>query len=125
MSSARVFIAGSDAPEEISGADVVVVEAAAGAEWAEKIRVRAPNAVVVVVGGSPQPVCEGTLFPRGRIIGVASDADASAVVDAVVNDLDKEIEAVVRCEGERGIEGQFAPVPVRVGARGISEIVEN
>ena len=42
----------------------------------------------------------------------------------VVNDRDREFEAIVRCEGERGIEGEFAPVPVRIGARGIAEIVE-
>lgn len=124
MRQARVFSAGRDAPDEISGADVVVVVASDGDRWAEQIRDRAPNAVVVVVGGSPQAVCEVTLFPRARIIGVADDTEAEAVVDAIVNDRGKEFESVVRCEGERGIEAEFARVPVRIGSRGVIEIVE-
>ena len=125
MRSARVFVAGRDEPDEISGADVVVVAANASDDVIDDIRRRAPNAVVVVVGDSPHNVCEGTLFPRARIIGVASEAEAEVVVDAVVNDLDKEVESVVRCEGERGIEGEFARVPVRIGASGVREIIEN
>ena len=124
MATARVFVAGTDAPEEVSGADVVVVAAEQSNEWAERVRVRAPNAVVVVVGESPVIMCEGTLFPRSRIIGVTSDDDARAVVDAVLNDLDKEMEVIVRCVGERGIEDDFVRAPVRVGASGIREIVE-
>src|SRR5436190_821407 len=77
----------------------------------------------VVVVGSPEAVCEATLFPRARIIGVTDQQEADAVVDAVVNDLGKEFDAVVRCEGERGIDGEFARVPVRVGRTGISEIL--
>jgi malate/lactate dehydrogenase len=124
MRRARVWTAGRDAPDDISGADVVVVEAADGEQLAESIRDRAPNAVVVVVGGSPQQICEATLFPRARIIGVANEQEAGNVVDAVVNDADKEFEAVVRCQGERGLEDEFARVPVRIGARGVQEIVE-
>ena len=124
MRHARVFRAGRDSPDEISGADVVVVAASGHDEWGERIRVRAPNSVVVVVGGSPQAICEATLFPRARIIGVQEEVQADAVVEAVVNDLEEEFDAVVRCEGERGIEGEFARVPVRVGARGIRAIVE-
>jgi hypothetical protein len=125
MAVARVFDA-RDAgnPEEISGADVVVVHADAGDEWAERIRVRAPNAVVIVVGGSPQAICEATLFPRARILGVEEGA-VGAVLDAIVNDRGARVESVVRCEGERGIESEFARVPVRVGARGVLEIVES
>src|SRR4051794_40493306 len=125
MGNPRVFVAGQDAPDEVSGADVVVVESAAGDEWAEKIRVRAPNAVVVVVGDSPQTICEGTLFPRARIIGVPDQASADAVVESVVNDLDEKFEVIARCEGERGIEGEFARVPVKVGRRGVIEIYED
>ena len=124
MRRARVFVAARDEPEEISGADVVVVNAGDGDGWAEQIRDRAPNSVVVVIGESPQTVCEVTLFPRARIIGVADENEADAVVDAVVNDLDKEFDSIVRCEGERGIEGEFARVPVKIGARGVIEIIE-
>ena len=125
MRRARVYVAGRDAPEEISGADVVVLSADDGPELAESIRDRAPNAVVVVIGDSPQLVCETTLFPRARIIGVADQAQADAVVDAVVNDLDKDFEAIVRCQGERGIDDEFARVPVKIGGDGIVEILES
>ena len=50
---------------------------------------------------------------------------ADAVIDAVVNDLDTLLESVVRCEGERGIDGEFARVPVKIGARGVIEILES
>jgi len=123
MRRARVVDLASGS-EEVSGADVVVVQENDSDKWAAEIRDRAPNSVVVVIG-SPQGFCEGTLFPRARIIGVASADDAAVVVDAVVNDLDKDVDAVVRCEGERGIDGDFARVPVRVGAGGIREIREN
>ena len=122
MRAARVFHAGRDDPEEISGADVVLVAAEGADEWGERIRVRAPSAVVVVVGGSPQPLCERTLFPRARVIGVDDEAAAQAVTDAVVGDSGLELECVVRCEGERGIEGEFARVPVRIDRRGVGEI---
>jgi hypothetical protein len=121
---ACVFVAGRDAPDEVSGADVVVVRAEDSDEWGEAVRDRAPNAVVVVVGGSPHQLCETTLFPRARIIGVADQAEADTVVDAVVNDRDVQLESVVRCQGERGIDDEFARVPVRIGARGVIEILE-
>jgi uncharacterized Rossmann fold enzyme len=125
MRRARVFVAGRDAPDEVSGADVVVVQADDSEEWGEVVRDRAPNSVVVVIGGSPETICQTTLFPRARIIGVGDQAEADVVIDAVVNDLDKQVESVVRCEGERGIEGEFARVPVKIGARGVIEIVES
>jgi malate/lactate dehydrogenase len=125
MRRARVVDLGSAAPDDVSGADVVVVSANDGDRWGRVIRDRAPDAVVVVVGGSPQALCEATLFPRARIIGVASADEAEAVVDAVVNDLDRELEVVARCEGERGIAGEFARVPVRVGGRGIVAILDD
>jgi hypothetical protein len=124
MRQARVFFAGRDEPDEVSGADVVVVAASDGDQWAETIRDRAPNSVVIVVGGSPHHVCETTLFPRARIIGVNDESEAGAVVEAIVNDLKQEFETIVRCQGERGIEDEFARVPVRIGAKGVIEIVE-
>ena len=112
------------APDEISGADIVVVASEHADRLAHDIRDRAPNAVVVVVGGSPHVVCELTLFPRARIVGVETDAEAAAVVDSVVYDRGAEFETIVRCQGERGIEDDFVRVPVRIGARGVIEIVE-
>jgi hypothetical protein len=109
--------------DEISGADVVVVAGPADGLF-DAIRDRAPNSVVVVVGESPQPACEATLFPRARILGVEA-GQVREVIDAIVFDRGAEFTAIARCEGERGIEGEFASVPVRIGERGILEIVES
>jgi hypothetical protein len=127
MRQARVFVTERDAgnPDEISGADVVVVAAADSEQWAEQVRDRAPNAVVVVVGGSPHVMCETTLFPRARIIGVEDQAQADAVVETIVAGEEREFETIVRCQGERGIDDEFARVPVRIGPRGVIEIVES
>ena len=123
MRTARVFFAGRDEPEDVSGADVVVVDAAASDAWGEVVRDRAPNSVVLVVGDSPQTMCETTLFPRARIIGVEAE-DVNAVIEAIVNDRGVEFQTIVRCQGERGLEDEFARVPVRIGARGVIEIVD-
>ena len=138
MSPRRVALAGASysnddaivvdfasAPDEVSGADVVVCRAEDGDKWGELVRDRAPNAVVVVVGDSPHEMCEATLFPRARIIGVKDDGDVGPVVDAVIYDRGEEFETIVRCQGERGLEDEFAKVPVRIGKRGVLEIIES
>jgi hypothetical protein len=117
---AEVVQAGSG--DDFSGAAVVVL-ADPGDQFFDAIRDRAPSAVVVVAGHSPQPVCEATLFPRARIIGV-DPADVQDVLDAIVLDRRDVFTAVARCEGERGIDKEFAQVPVRIGAGGIHEILE-
>jgi hypothetical protein len=125
MRQARVFVAGQDAPDDVSGADVVVVQSGDSDAWGEVIRDRAPNAVVVVVGGSPEVICQATLFPRARIVGVGDQAEADAVLEAIVHDREAEFESVIRCEGERGIDGEFARVPVRIGGRGVIAILDS
>jgi hypothetical protein len=137
MATRRVAVAGaeyanddvvvvdfSSAPEEVSGADVVVVRSEDGDKWGEVVRDRAPNAVVVVVGDSPHQMCEATLFPRARIIGVREDSEVGPVVDAVIYDRGDQFETIVRCQGERGLNDEFAEVPVRIGSRGVLEIIE-
>lgn len=137
MATRRVAVAGASysnddvvvvdfgsAPEEVSGADVVIVRAEDGDKWGDVVRDRAPNAVVIVIGDSPHEMCEATLFPRARIIGVQDDGEVAAVVDAVVYDRGAEFETIVRCQGERGLEDEFARVPVRIGKRGVLEIIE-
>jgi hypothetical protein len=114
----------TSAPEEVSGADVVVVRAEDGDRWGELVRDRAPNAVVVVIGESPHQMCETTLFPRARIIGVTDESEVAPVVDAVIYDRGERFETIVRCQGERGLEDEFARVPVRIGLRGVLEILE-
>jgi hypothetical protein len=110
--------------DELSGADVVVIGVSSDAAL-EAIRDRAPNAVVVVVGEPPQRACEATLFPRARIIGIEDGEELGAVVDSIVFDRGQTFTAVARCLGERGIEDDFASVPVRIGTRGIVEIVDS
>jgi hypothetical protein len=137
MATRRVAVAGAQysnddvfvvdfasAPDEVSGADVVIVRADDGAKWGELVRDRAPNAVVIVVGDSPHEMCEATLFPRARIIGVNDDSEVGPVVDAVIYDRRSEFKTIVRCQGERGLADEFARVPVRIGGRGVMEILE-
>ena len=115
----------ASAPDEVSGADVVVVRAEDGSKWGELVRDRAPNAVVIVVGDSPHEMCEATLFPRARFIGVQHDNEVAPVVDSVVYDRGEQLETIVRCQGERGLEDEFARVPVRIGGAGVLEIIES
>ena len=70
-------------------------------------------------------MCEATLFPRARIIGVNDDSEVAPLVDAVVYDRCTEFETIVRCQGERGLEDEFARVAVRIGAEGVQEIIES
>jgi hypothetical protein len=138
MATRRVAVAGAwysnddvvvvdfaSAPDEVSGADVVVVRAEDASKWGELVRDRAPNSVVIVVGNSPHEMCEATLFPRARIIGVLEANEVAPVVDAVVYDRGEQFETIVRCQGERGLEDEFARVPVRIGKAGVVEIIES
>lgn len=126
MRRPRVFDTERDGgqPDDVSGADVVVVPAEESGRWGALVRDRAPNAVVLVIGGTPHEMCEATLFPRARIIGVEERAQAEAIVATIASGEEREFETVVRCIGERGIDDDFARVPVRIGARGVVEIVE-
>jgi hypothetical protein len=113
------------AGEDLAGSDVVVL-AAPGNELFDDIRDRAPNAVVLTVGHSPQAVCEAVLFPRARLVGIDGDEPAVVdVVDAILLDRRQVFTCTVRCEGERGIKSEFAAVPVRLGAGGVQEIIED
>ena len=114
----------TSAPEEVSGADVVVVRAEDGDKWGVLVRDRAPNAVVIVVGDSPHEMCEATLFPRARIIGVREESEIAGVIDAILYDRGEKFETIVRCQGERGLDDEFAEVPVRIGKKGVLEIIE-
>ena len=113
-------VAGED---ELTGSDVIVLGPGADvAAIAERARDRAPNAVLIVAGDGIETACETTLFPRARIIG-AGEEDVGELVEAVAFDRRTEFHCVARCEGERGLDGEFALVPVRVGAGGVIEIL--
>jgi malate dehydrogenase len=54
----------------------------------------------------------------------APSAAAVEMVDAIFNDRKKILPCAAYLEGEYGIKGLFVGVPVKLGARGIEEIVE-
>lgn len=108
--------------EELSGSTVIVL--APGHDHEQvlgTIRDSAPNAIVLVCAGSPQQACEITLFPRSRIIGVNAET-VMDVIDSILLDRQRIIECTVRLEGEHGRDGEYAEVPVRIGAKGVEEI---
>jgi hypothetical protein len=109
---------------EIAGSAVVVLFDGGDDVYAG-VRERAPNAVVLVAQGAVQAACETTLFPRTRIVGLLEGDQLGDVVESILFDRRKVFTAVARCEGERGLDGEFAPVPVKLGAGGIVEIVES
>jgi hypothetical protein len=106
---------------ELAGSAIVVLAGPADQALLAAVRDRAPNSVVIVVGDSPQQACETTLFPRSRIIGAEED-QVVELVDTILLDRQRVIECTVRLEGEHGREGEYARVPVRIGAKGIEEI---
>lgn len=101
----------------MSGADVVVV---ADPGPAEAIARHAPAAVVVVEAGAEvcAAVLEATLFPRGRVVGIAG-APVEALVAAAV--LDRRVP--LECLAAVGADGRFTEATVRLGARGIEEVL--
>ena len=108
--------------EEISGSTIIVLATARDdEELLATIRDSAPNAIVLVCGASPQQACEVTLFPRSRIVGVNGETVID-VIDSILLDRQRIIECTVLLEGEHGREGEYAAVPVRIGAKGVEEI---
>ena len=108
--------------EEISGSTIIVLATARDdEELLATIRDSAPNAIVLVCGASPQQACEVTLFPRSRIVGVNGET-VMDVIDSILLDRQRIIECTVLLEGEHGREGEYADVPVRIGAKGVEEI---
>lgn len=101
----------------LAGSDVVVLTSV---EPSEKVAVHAPAAVVVVAadGGTCKDVLRETLFPRGRVIGVAR-AGTAPLVDSVVLDRGATLECLA-CVREAG---DFVPATARIGERGIEAIL--
>jgi malate/lactate dehydrogenase len=55
---------------------------------------------------------------------VREDGEIGPVVDSVLYDRGQQFETIVRCQGERGLDDEFARVPVRIGKDGVLEIIE-
>ena len=81
----------------------------------------APAAALVVTGGNLEErcehVCEGTLFPRARIIGVPDEARVSAAIESIVLERDDEHDVVALSDGK------FGPRSARLGRGGIRELL--
>jgi malate dehydrogenase len=54
----------------------------------------------------------------------APSAAVTQMVDAIFNDRKKVLPCAAYLEGEYGINGLFVGVPVKLGARGIEEIIQ-
>jgi malate dehydrogenase len=61
---------------------------------------------------------------RGHAGSGAVAAAACAIADAIWLDRRRTLSCAALCQGEYGIDGRFAVVPVRLGSDGIEEIVE-
>jgi hypothetical protein len=104
-----------DVSDDPRGADVVVL---AGEADLAAVRERAPAAVVLVAGDDLERRCqeayEATLFPRARIIGVASPAGAA---ESIVFERGDEHEVVAMADGA------FGRRAARLGRGGIRELL--
>jgi hypothetical protein len=108
----------ADVGEEVRGADVVVL--AEDGDLAEIARC-APASTVVVTGDSLEERClaayEGTLFPRGRIIGIADQQRLAAVLEAIVAENDATHDVIAMSDGK------FGPRSASINRGGIREFV--
>jgi hypothetical protein len=93
----------ADVGEEVRGADIVVL--AEGGDLAEIARC-APASAVVVTGDSLEERCleayERTLFPRGRVIGVADPNHLAAVLESIVAEDGATHEVIAMSDGKFG-----------------------
>jgi malate/lactate dehydrogenase len=113
-----VLVEDADDYEEISGSKVVVV-VTTGADGGE-IRVRSPEAVVVVVADPVAETCrslyDATLFPPERVIGIPDSAATLEAVEAILFDRNREVTCVALCGDE------FVAVRAKLGCHGIDEV---
>jgi hypothetical protein len=102
----------------VSGADVVIL---AGEADLGEIARSAPAAAVVVVGDAVEERCrqayEGTLFPRGRIVGIADPERVNAAVESIVLERDEPHDVIAMRDG------RFTARSARLGRGGIREFV--
>src|SRR5438128_2531001 len=101
----------------------------------------AGSSVVVITAGLPlrklvseeriQPMVERTAKGGGELVNLlgtsawyAPGAAAAQMVDSIMLDEKRVLPCTAYLEGEYGIDGLYMGVPVKLGARGIEEIVE-
>src|SRR6478752_3022455 len=109
----------------------------------EQIVKHAPNAIIVPVANPLDAMCQAvyrlTKFPRERVIGMAGVLDSArmrafiamelnvsvvGVHEIILKDKKKIVPCSVFLQGEYGISDLFVGVPVKLGARGVEEIIQ-
>lgn len=134
--------------QRVIGVSGVVESARLRASVARELGVSAHDVFALVAGGPGEelvplvshtsvagaPITE--LLDRGRLDAVlhaarsgesgpaAVAAAACAITDAIRLDRLRTLSCAALCQGEYGIDGRFAVVPVRLGRDGIEEVVE-
>src|SRR5919197_377494 len=111
---------------------------------APKLVEHTPDAIVIPVANPLDAMAQAlfklTKFPKQRIIGMAGGLEitklvgtsawyapgqaATEMVEAILRDKKKILPCSVYLEGEYGINGLFVGVPVKLGARGIEQIIQ-
>ena len=112
--------------DDVAGSHVVVVTDGVDARDAGALVARrATGAVVLVVTSDPKAgvaaVLEGSLLPRGRVVGVHADL-VRAAAEAIVLGRDTTLEGTVRVRGELGVEDEVSVVPLVLGRGGVRRI---
>jgi hypothetical protein len=112
--------------EHVAGSHLVVVgEGIDAREAGALVARRASGAVVIVATADPKAgvaaVLEGSLLPRGRVVGLHGDL-VRAAAEAVLLGRDTTMEGAVHLRGELGIEDEISVVPLVVGRGGVRRI---
>jgi malate/lactate dehydrogenase len=118
-----VRVAGED---DLAGSHVVVVaEGVDAVDAGARVARRAAGAVVIVATADPKAgvaaVLEGSLLPRGRVLGLHGDL-VRVAAEAIVLGRDTTLEGAVHVRGELGIEDAVSVVPLVVGRGGVRRI---
>ena len=100
------------------GADVVVL---AGEGDLAQIARSSPAAALVVTGPDLeercQRACDGTLFPRARVVGIPDTGGLSGAIESIVLERGDEHDVVALRDGH------FGPQRARLGRGGIRELL--
>src|SRR5215510_892287 len=102
----------------------------------EQIVKYSPNTIIVPVANPLDAMCQAVYrlskFPRERVIGMAGVLDsarmrtfiAMEMVEIILKDKKKIVPCSVFLQGEYGIRDLFVGVPVKLGARGVEQIIQ-
>ena len=142
-------VLGSNGYEESAGSDVVVITAGVPRKpgmsrddlvttnekivgsVTEQVVSQSPNALLIVVSNPLDAMEQRTAKGGGELVNLlgtsawyAPGAAAAQMVDSIMLDEKRVLPCTAYLEGEYGLDGLYMGVPVKLGARGIEEIVE-